>query len=294
MTDNTDHDTAGPVTAEVAAPDSNSTAFVDGGADSAPPAVTPDKTAYDDPLWCTVDTVWEMDPAKVQPEHLRDVFARRHESGPSLLRDAIALGRLRHYLVTNKLPTKWTQEATGYKERRLQDFRTLTEALDGLIPGVTIGGDDVGADRRVAPAHWIIVGVDGAIAEIRELRAVVKKAANEAAEKVALAALDALPKAEQDTIRRNQAISEVGKNAWTEDAVEVAGVLSEHPDIADEVVDALVELVVQGVKTLAEDARYKALQRAHRALGVKVKEAVPSKAEPEPDHIKDLVVGESK
>ena len=253
--------------------------------------------------WSEPDPVWAMDPATVTEAHLLGVRARGRVSGPALLRDALLLGRVRRANALAKRNTAWMLAATSYKERRLQDFRQVADALDGLTPGVTVPGVTRPTDGSAAepPARWLAEGIDAALEEVRKLKSAADaKVKAENAQAVADAENNQPPE-KRAAMALARARAQFGKGAWDDDIGEASGVLNIHPVLVDEVVDAVVDMLVRSVAVLPTKRRVAALERARVAIAEAEAKVAPEEAEPAclpepPDGgpIEDLIITEAE
>lgn len=113
-----------------------------------------------------------------------------YERGTTWIRlmNAIVLGRAYAARIAADLPTDgFEKQACGYEKRRVKEFRTVAEALDGTLPMLDSAGQPVAGkfvelnNERTAegvgfpPELWLREewGIEAAVDEVRRLRKVV-------------------------------------------------------------------------------------------------------------------------
>ena len=138
----------------------------DGVQDLHPPAPTHDDTEH---------AVWTKAGGDMTDDDLEGIRLRGEYGRKVSLKDRLALGRRRQFLIDQSKDWKWMIDRFGYKERRLQDFTSVANVLDGNdqgTPTVDLNNEKFNG-VGVVPDGW--TGIEVAIKEIRQLRKKAKQ-----------------------------------------------------------------------------------------------------------------------
>jgi hypothetical protein len=210
------------------------------------------------------------------------------------LMNAVVLGRAYSARVRMKAPTDvFTKEACGYELRRIKEFRTVADALDGVLP--LLGPDerpvegeflDLGNERTEAgvglpPKCWIdeAWGIERAVRHVREQRQKPLKLAGDVEvilpSKVGATTSDDInpgesmgaPSFELDEVAAFWGLEPVGEESPKRTPRQViAHHIHQAPARATAIVVEVATTLAEGLLALPPDAQVAALESALAAL----------------------------
>lgn len=115
---------------------------------------------------------WRASGEEISDDMVEDIGHRLRAGGIVLLIDAICLGRA--FSARANDPEGRARLLTlGYSERRIREFATIADALDGRIPGVNFGNRVLPNGCGLPPAEWLEneIKIDGALLLVRKMKA---------------------------------------------------------------------------------------------------------------------------